>query len=65
MQYVIDDDEVAHLIYCFQHNVTEKILGKAVEIRALDKHLQKVEVHIDGTYFVTVGIVHGIEKVFW
>lgn len=54
MWYVIDADEGAHLIYGFQHNVTEKILGKAVEIGTLDKQLQKVEVHVDDTYFVPV-----------
>ena len=52
MWYVVDADEGAHLIYGFQHKVTEEILRKAVETGTLDKHLQKVEVHKGDTYFV-------------
>lgn len=62
MWYVIDADEGASLIYGFQHEVTEKILRKAVETGALDKHLQKVPVHKGDTYFVPAGTVHGIGK---
>ena len=58
----MDADEGAHLIYGFQHKVTEKILRKAVETETLDKHLQKVEVHKGDTYFAPAGIVHGIGK---
>lgn len=60
--YVIDADEGAHLIYGFQHEVTEEILRKAVETGTLDKHLQKVSVHKGDTYFVPEGTVHGIGK---
>ena len=62
MWYVVDADEGAHLIYGFQHKVTEEILRKAVETGTLDKHLQKVEVHKGDTYFVPAGTVHGIGK---
>lgn len=62
MWYVIDAEEGAHLIYGFQHEVTEEILRKAVETGTLDKHLQKVEVHKGDTYFVPAGTVHGIGK---
>ena len=62
MWYVIDAEESAHLIYGFQHEVTEEILRKAVETGTLDKHLQKVEVHKGDTYFVPAGTVHGIGK---
>ncbi len=62
MWYVIDADEGANLIYGFQHEVTEKILRKAVETGTLDKHLQKVPVHKGDTYFVPAGTVHGIGK---
>lgn len=62
MWYVIDADEGAHLIYGFQHEVTEEILRKAVETGTLDKHLQKVPVHKGDTYFVPAGTVHGIGK---
>lgn len=62
MWYVIDSDEGAHLIYGFQHEVTEEILRKAVETGTLDKHLQKVPVHKGDTYFVPAGTVHGIGK---
>ena len=62
MWYVIDADEGASLIYGFQHEVTEKILRKAVETGTLDKHLQKVPVHKGDTYFVPAGTVHGIGK---
>lgn len=62
MWYVIDAEEGAHLIYGFQHEVTEEILRKAVETGNLDKHLQKVEVHKGDTYFVPAGTVHGIGK---
>ena len=62
MWYVIDADEGAHLIYGFQHEVTEEILRKAVESGTLDKHLQKVPVHKGDTYFVPAGTVHGIGK---
>lgn len=55
-------EEGAHLIYGFQHEVTEEILRKAVETGTLDKHLQKVEVHKGDTYFVPAGTVHGIGK---
>ncbi|MGG6496555.1 UNVERIFIED_CONTAM: class I mannose-6-phosphate isomerase, partial [Bacteroidetes bacterium 56_B9] len=55
MWYVIDADEGASLIYGFQHEVTEKILRKAVETGTLDKHLQKVPVHKGDTYFVPAG----------
>lgn len=57
MWYVIDADEGAHLIYGFQHEVTEEILRKAVETGTLDKHLQKVPVHKGDTYFVPSGMV--------
>lgn len=36
MWYVVDADEGAHLIYGFQHKVTEEILRKAVETGTLD-----------------------------
>ncbi|MDU4958409.1 MAG: mannose-6-phosphate isomerase, class I [Agathobacter rectalis] len=62
MWYVVDADEGAHLIYGFQHKVTEEILRKAIETGTLDKHLQKVEVHKGDTYFVPAGTVHGIGK---
>ena len=62
MWYVIDADEGASLIYGFRHEVTEKILRKAVETGTLDKHLQKVLVHKGDTYFVPAGTVHGIGK---
>lgn len=62
MWYVIDADEGAHLIYGFQHEVTEEILRKAVETGTLGKHLQKVPVHKGDTYFVPAGTVHGIGK---
>lgn len=62
MWYIIDAEEGAHLIYGFQHEMTEKILRKAVETGMLDKHLQKVEVHKGDTYFVPAGTVHGIGK---
>lgn len=62
MWYVVDADEGAHLIYGFQHKVTEEILRKAVETGTLDKHLQKVAVHKGDTYFVPAGTVHGIGK---
>lgn len=62
MWYIVDADEGAHLIYGFQHKVTEEILRKAVETGTLDKHLQKVEVHKGDTYFVPAGTVHGIGK---
>ena len=62
MWYVVDAEEGAHLIYGFQHEVTEEILRKAVETGTLDKHLQKVEVHKGDTYFVPAGTVHGIGK---
>ena len=62
MWYVIDAEEGAHLIYGFQHEVTEEILRKAVETGTLDKHLQKVAVHKGDTYFVPAGTVHGIGK---
>ena len=62
MWYVIDAEEGAHLIYGFQHEVTEEILRKAVKTGTLDKHLQKVEVHKGDTYFVPAGTVHGIGK---
>lgn len=62
MWYVIDAEEGAHLIYGFQHEVTEEILRKAVETGTLDKHLQKVKVHKGDTYFVPAGTVHGIGK---
>ena len=62
MWYVIDADEGAHLIYDFQHEVTEKNLRKEVEIGTLNRHLQKVPIHKSDTYFVPVGIVHGIGK---
>ena len=62
MWYVIDAEESAHLIYGFQHEVTEEVLRKAVETGTLDKHLQKVEVHKGDTYFVPAGTVHGIGK---
>lgn len=62
MWYVIDADEGASLIYGFQHEVTEKILRKAVETGTLGKHLQKVPVHKGDTYFVPAGTVHGIGK---
>ncbi len=51
-----------HLIYGFQHEVTEEILRKSVETGTLDKHLQKVEVHNGDTYFVPAGTVYGIGK---
>ena len=60
MRYVIDADEGASLIYGFQHEVTEKILRKAVETGTLDNHLQKVPVHKGDTYFVPAGTVYGI-----
>lgn len=62
MWYVIDAEEGASLIYGFKHKVTEEILRYAVETGTLDKHLQKVEVHKDDTYFVPAGTVHGIGK---
>lgn len=62
MWYVIDADEDAHLIYGFQHEVTEDILRKALDTGTLDKHLQKVSVHKGDTYFVPAGTVHGIGK---
>ena len=62
MWYVIDADEGANLIYGFRHEVTEKILRKAVETGTLDKHLQKVPVYKGDTYFVPAGTVHGIGK---
>lgn len=62
MWYVVDADEGAHLIYGFQHEVTEAILQKAIETGTLDKHLQKVPVHKGDTYFVPAGTVHGIGK---
>ena len=62
MWYVIDADEGASLIYGFQHEVTEEILRKAVDVGTLDKHLQKVSVHKGDTYFVPAGTVHGIGK---
>lgn len=62
MWYVIDIDEGASLIYGFQHEVTERILWKAVETGMLVKLLQKVPVHKGDIYFVPAGTVHGIGK---
>lgn len=62
MWYVIDADEDAHIIYGFQHEVTEEILRKAIRTGTLDKHLQKVSVHKGDTYLVPAGTVHGIGK---
>ena len=39
MWYVIDAEKGVHLIYGFQHEVTEEILRKSVETGTLDKHL--------------------------
>lgn len=62
MWYVIDAEEKSHLIYGFQHEVTEKTLRKAIGSGTLDKHLQKVCVHQGDTFFVPAGTVHGIGK---
>ena len=65
MWYVVDADEGAHLIYGFQHKVTEEILRKAVETGTLDKHLQKVEVTRAILILSRRGPYTALEKVFW
>ena len=44
MWYVIDAEEGAHLIYGFQHEVTEEILRKAVKTGTLEKGILVAEI---------------------
>lgn len=60
MWYVLDAEPGAHLIYGFEHPVTEAILRKAVEEGTLDKHLHKQYVKKGDVVFVPAGTVHGI-----
>lgn len=62
MWYIIDAEEDAHLVYGFQHKITEEILRKAIETGTLDRHLQRVAVHKGDTYYVPAGTVHSIGK---
>lgn len=60
MWYVLDAEPGAHLIYGFEHSVTEDILRRAVEDGTLDKHLHKEYVKKGDVIFVPAGMVHGI-----
>lgn len=60
MWYVLDAEPGAHLIYGFEHPVTEEILRQAVEEGTLDKHLHKQYVKKGDVVFVPAGTVHGI-----
>lgn len=60
MWYVLDAEPGAHLIYGFEHPVTEEILRDAIEEGTLDKHLHKQYVKKGDVVFVPAGTVHGI-----
>lgn len=60
MWYILDAEKGASLIYGFRHAVSSEILKKAIKTGTLDKHLQRVEVHKEETYYVPAGTVHGI-----
>lgn len=65
MWYVIDADEGASLIYGFQHEVTEKILRKAVETGTLDKHLKKFQSTGAILTLFRRGLYTVLVRVFW
>ena len=60
MWYVLDAETGAHLIYGFEHPVTEDILRGAVKDGTLGKHLHKQYVKKGDVIFVPAGTVHGL-----
>ncbi len=60
MWYVLDAVPGAHLIYGFNHDMTEELLMQSLCENCLDKHLQKVPVRRDDVFYIEAGTVHAI-----
>ena len=60
MWYVLEADSEARLVYGFNHDMSEEMLGQSLRQGTVERYLQRLPARTNEVYYIPAGLVHAL-----